>query len=98
MIVEHAVLEVRPGQEAAFETALQEALVHISSSPGFGSLRVARGIESASRYILVVEWDTLEAHTEGFRGSPAYDKWRAALHHFYEPFPTVEHFTVVAEA
>ena len=97
MIVEHAIMDVIPGQEEAYEAALAEALPFISSSPGFRSLRILHGIESPSRYVLLVEWDTLEAHTEGFRGSPAFESWRALLHHFYEPFPVVEHFTIAAE-
>jgi heme-degrading monooxygenase HmoA len=63
--------------------------------PGFVSLRILRGIESPSRYLLLVEWETLEDHTVGFRESAEYQEWRALLHHFYDPFPTVEHFTSI---
>ena len=93
MIVEHALLEVIPGQEAAFEWAFARAQSIIGASPGFRSLTLSRGIEQPSRYLLLVEWDTLEDHTEGFRGSPAYQEWRRLLHHFYDPFPVVEHYT-----
>jgi heme-degrading monooxygenase HmoA len=95
MIREHAVLPVIPGQEQAFEGALQEALPLIAGSPGFLRLSVSRGVESPSSYLLLVEWDSLEAHTEGFRGSPEYQRWRDLLHHFYDPFPVVEHFAEV---
>jgi heme-degrading monooxygenase HmoA len=95
MIREHAVLPVIPGQEQAFEAALQEALPLIAGSPGFRRISVSRGVESPSSYLLLVEWDTLEAHTEGFRGSPEYQRWRDLLHHFYDPFPVVEHFAEV---
>jgi heme-degrading monooxygenase HmoA len=98
VVTEHAVLDVKAGQEAAFEAAFAEALPLIASSPGFVALRLARGHEVPGRYLLLVEWATLEAHTEGFRGSPAYSRWRELLHHFYDPFPTVEHFEVVASA
>ena len=70
----------------------------IAASPGFLSLRVARCIERPNCFLLLVEWESLKAHTEGFRGSPAYEEWRALLHHFYDPFPVVEHFEVVASA
>ena len=96
MIVEHGVLDVRPGQEEAYETALAEALPFISSSPGFLSLRIVRGIESPSRYVLFVEWESVEAHIKGFRESPAYERWRELTHPFYEPAPQVEHFNLVA--
>lgn len=92
MIVEHALLPVRPGLGAEFEAAFAEATAIISASPGFRNLRLSRGVESPGTYLLMVEWDSLEDHTEGFRGSAAYDRWKELLHHFYDPFPTVEHF------
>ena len=98
MITEHAVLEVVPGQELAFVAAMEEAKSLIAGSPGFVSLRVERCVERANCFLLLVEWETLEDHTHGFRGSRAYEEWRASLHHFYEPFPVVEHFEAVVTA
>jgi heme-degrading monooxygenase HmoA len=92
MILEHAVLEVVPGREAAFEEAFATAKGLISTATGFRSLRLSRCIEEPSRYLLLVEWEQLEDHTTGFRGSSAYQEWRGLLHHFYEPFPTVDHY------
>jgi heme-degrading monooxygenase HmoA len=92
MILEHAVLNVRPGQASAFEMAFDQARTIIAASPGFESLRLGRCVEHAARYVLLVEWTTLEDHTSGFRGSQPYGEWRRLLHHFYEPFPRVEHF------
>lgn len=98
MITEHALLEVRAGQEEDFEVAFAEAKSIIAAADGFESLELQRCIERPSRYILLVRWASLEDHTEGFRGSPGYQEWKALLHHFYEPLPTVEHFRIVAEA
>ncbi len=98
MITEHAQLEVIPGQEAAFVEAMERAKALIAASPGFVSLRVERCVERPSSFLLLVEWGRLEDHTEGFRGSAAYQDWRAALHHFYDPFPVVEHFEAVVTA
>ena len=98
MITEHALLDVVPGQEDAFTQAMEQAKNLIASSPGFVSLRVERCVEQPHRFLLLVEWEQLEDHTEGFRRSPAYDQWRAALHHFYDPFPVVEHFDLVVSA
>ena len=98
MITEHALLEVIPGQEDAFLAAMDTAKTHIAGSPGFVSLRVERCVERPGCFLLLVEWAHLEDHTEGFRGSPAYQEWRAALHHFYDPFPVVEHFEAVVTA
>jgi heme-degrading monooxygenase HmoA len=98
MIREHAVLPVIAGQEGAFEAALREALPLISGSPGFRRISVSRGVETPHHYLLLVEWDSLAAHQEGFRGSPAYERWRELLHHFYDPFPDVQHFEDVVSA
>ena len=92
MILESALLDVKPGEEAAFEAALQEARPLIAATPGFRSIAVRRCIETPNRYLLLVEWETLEDHTIGFRQSPRYETWRALLHRFYDPFPRVEHF------
>jgi len=93
MILEHAVLDVRPGQEAAFEAAMRAARPLIAATPGFHGIEVRRSLEAPHRYLLLVAWDTLEDHTVGFRQSERYAGWRALLHRFYDPFPTVEHYT-----
>jgi heme-degrading monooxygenase HmoA len=98
VITEHAVLPVRPGQAAAFVEAMDRAKAIIAASPGFISLRVARCLERPDTFVLLVEWETLEAHTVGFRGSEAYQEWRALLHHFDDPAPVVEHFETVVTA
>jgi heme-degrading monooxygenase HmoA len=96
-VTEQGVLTVRPGQEAAFEAAMGVAQPLIAASPGFGGLRLSRCLERPGTYLLLVEWASLADHTEGFRGSPAYQEWRAALHRFYEPMPVIEHFVTVLE-
>ncbi len=98
MITEHAVLEVVPGREDEFIAAMDSATRIIAASPGFVSLRVERCLERPSCFLLLVEWQRLEDHTEGFRGSAAYEDWRALLHHFYNPFPVVEHFEAIVTA
>ena len=92
MILEVAILDVRPGSEAAFEAAFAEARPLIASIDGFLGLELRRCVEKPSRYALLARWRRLEDHTEGFRGSPQYQRWRELLHHFYDPFPTVEHY------
>ena len=95
-VLEVALLDVRPGQEAAFEDAFRKAQAIIASMPGYRSHELQRCLERPNRYVLLVRWDTLEAHTQGFRGSPQYQQWKALLHHFYDPFPVVEHYVPVA--
>jgi heme-degrading monooxygenase HmoA len=97
VVLEHAVLDVISGEEKQFEEAFSVAKGIISSSPGFVSLRLQRCMENRSRYLLLVEWERLEDHTEGFRGSPHFEEWRRLLHHFYDPFPVVEHFESAVE-
>ncbi len=92
MILEHATLDVLPGQESAFERAFEKAEPIISSMPGFRSLQLSRCLERNTRFLLLVEWDRLEDHTEGFCGSSQYQEWKRLLHHFYAPVPTVEHY------
>lgn len=97
MILEVATLDVRPGREAAFEAAFREASAIIAGMPGYVSHQLQRCLEHSSRYVLLVNWQTLEDHTVGFRGSPGYQEWKALLHHFYDPFPTVEHYSMVLD-
>ena len=91
-MLEVARLDVRPGQAPAFEAAMAEARPLVEASPGFRRIDVRRCVERPDRYLLLVEWDTLADHTEGFRGSDRYERWRELLHHFYDPFPEVEHY------
>jgi heme-degrading monooxygenase HmoA len=95
MILEVAVLNVRAGSGTEFEASFSEAAPIIASSPGYVSHELRRCIEVPNRYILLVKWQTLEDHTIGFRGSAAYQKWKALLHHHYHPFPTVEHYELL---
>lgn len=97
MILEVAILDVKPGQESEFETAFEQAQKIISSMNGYVSHQLQKCIENPNRYILLVNWQTLEDHTKGFRESDEYQKWRAMLHHFYDPFPIVEHYGKVFE-
>jgi heme-degrading monooxygenase HmoA len=98
VILEHALLPVKPGQEASFESAFAEAKAIIAGMPGFLRLMLSRCRERPNTYLLLVEWDRLVDHTEGFRGSPQYQEWRRLLHGFYEPFPVVEHYEQVDSA
>jgi heme-degrading monooxygenase HmoA len=92
MILEHVILPVRSGRESEFEAAFAEARLLIEASAGFRGLSLTRGIEHPETYLLLVEWDSVDAHETGFRGSPAYEQWSALLHGFYDPFPAVTHF------
>lgn len=93
MIVEHALLQVKPGQERAFETAMQEARALIAASPGFHFISVQPALAGdESEYLLLVQWDDIGSHQEGFRKSDRYQRWRELLHHFYDPMPVVSYF------
>jgi heme-degrading monooxygenase HmoA len=95
MILEVAMLNVKPGQGAAFERAFAEAQTIISSMAGYVSHQLQRCLEVGDKYVLLVQWQRLEDHTVGFRQSAEYQQWRKLLHHFYDPFPTVEHYDPV---
>ena len=95
MILEVAILDVRHGEEASFEAAFKQASAIISAAKGYVSHELQRCIETTGRYLLLVHWQTLEDHTVGFRGSDEYQEWKKLLHHFYDRFPTVEHYDSV---
>lgn len=92
MVLEVAILNIKHGQSQDFEAAFAKAQLIISSMNGYVSHQLRKCLEHDHQYILLVEWQTLEDHTVGFRGSQDYQQWKALLHHFYEPFPTVEHY------
>ena len=95
MILEAAALNVKPGEAARFEDAFREAQAIIASMPGYRSHELQRCLEREGDYLLLVRWDSVAAHQEGFRKSPRYQEWRRLLHHFYDPFPTVLHYEAV---
>jgi heme-degrading monooxygenase HmoA len=95
VILEVAILEVKPGLGAEFEAAFKTASGIIASAPGYICHELQRCLETENRYILLVRWQKLEDHTIEFRRSPAYQTWRSLLHHFYDLFPTVEHYETI---
>jgi heme-degrading monooxygenase HmoA len=90
MILESAILSVKRGQDVAFEAAMARPL--IAATPGFLGMEVHRCTGTPGRYLLLVRWRNVEDHVTGFRKSPRYEEWRRLLHHFYDPFPNVEHY------
>jgi len=97
MVLEVAILNVRPQQSADFEKTFGAAQPLIASMPGYEGHELRRCVETPARYLLLVWWRDLESHTLGFRGSPQYLRWKELLHHFYDPFPQVEHYMPVHE-
>lgn len=93
MIKEVAILSIQKGQSEAFQQAFSKAEKIIQGMPGFLNHQLLKCMEQEDRYILLVDWETLQDHTIGFRQSPEYQDWKALLHHFYDPFPVVEHYS-----
>ena len=99
MILELADIRIAPGQNAAFEEAIERGLrTVISHAKGFAGFKVNRGMESPERYILQIFWNTLEDHTVGFRQSEAFAQWRAIVGPFFASPPVVEHFELVTRS
>jgi heme-degrading monooxygenase HmoA len=96
MILEHAVIAVRPGAGPEFEAALARARPIITSCQGFVSLELRRGIEEPHRYLLLVGWETLDDHLVGFRQSDAFTRWRAEIGEYFDGAPVVDHYEGVA--
>jgi heme-degrading monooxygenase HmoA len=95
MVVEVALIEVVPGQEEAFVAAYAAALPLLTSTPGCQAVRMTRGVETSSRFVLLVEWDSVEAHLDNFRATERFARWRALIGPFFASPPVVEHFTDV---
>ncbi|MGC5326556.1 antibiotic biosynthesis monooxygenase family protein [Brevibacillus sp. SYSU BS000544] len=95
MILEAVMLQVKEGMEQEYEEAFRRASHIISSMKGYIDHELQRCMEVKGKYLLLVKWESLEDHTIGFRESAEYQEWKKMLHHFYDPFPIVEHFEKV---
>src|SRR5688572_25436751 len=98
MILEVALIDVSPGQEDQFAAAYQQAHPILAGTEGCRSVRMTRGVESPSRFVLLVEWDSVEAHEENFRNTERFTQWRTQIGPYFAQPPVVEHFTDVAPA
>ena len=99
MILEVADIRIAPGQQAAFDEAIERGLRTVASqAKGIRGWKVNKGIESPERYLLMIFWDTLEEHTVGFRQGPLFAQWRAIVGPFFAQPPQVEHFTLLGES
>ena len=99
MILEIADIRIRPGEQAAFDTAICRGIDTVmAKAAGFRGYKVNRGVESPDRYVLMIFWDTLENHTVDFRNSSAFAEWRAIVGPYFAVPPQVEHFTLVAKS
>ena len=92
MILEVAILYIKEGLSQDFEANFKKAELIIASNKGYISHQLKKCIEEENKYILLVNWETIEDHEIGFRTSKKYQEWKALLHHFYQPFPIVEHY------
>jgi heme-degrading monooxygenase HmoA len=95
MVLEIADFAVLPGTEEEFAAAVREGVRYVFDTPGFRNARLTRGVESPSRFVLLIEWDSLEAHTVGFRESENYPRWRELITPFFDGAPRVEHFNEI---
>lgn len=92
LILEIAPLYIKTGQNESFEESFREASSIISQMPGYIHHELLKCLENESKYVLMVRWEKLEDHTQGFRNSKEYSRWKKLLHHYYDPFPVVEHY------
>lgn len=95
MVLEVALIDVLAGREDEFAAAYRKGHTLLATTPGCRSVRMTRGVESASRFVLLVEWDSIEAHLDNFRATDRFTQWRALLGPFFNGAPTVEHFVDV---
>lgn len=95
MVLEVALIDVLEGLEDEFAAAYRKGHEILASTPGCRSVRMTRGIETANRFVLIVEWDSVEAHLDNFRATDRFTQWRALIGPFFDGAPRVEHFTDV---
>jgi len=99
VILEIADIRIHPGQQSAFDEAIQQGLAKvISQAKGFRGFKVNKGVEDTERYILMIYWETLENHTVDFREGPLFPQWRAIVGSFFAVPPVVQHFTLLAKS
>lgn len=98
MILEIAEIEVKPSTEAAFEAGVAAAAPLFRGASGCLGLELHRSVEFPSRYRLMVRWQTVEHHTVEFRGSEAFQKWRALVGGYFAGTPRVEHVACALHA
>jgi heme-degrading monooxygenase HmoA len=98
MVLEVAIIDVHPGQEDAFAVAYATAHHLVATTPGCRTVRMTRGIESPSRFVLLVEWDSVEAHLTNFRASERFGQWRELIGPYFAAPPVVEHYVEVPAA
>lgn len=92
MILEAVILYIKSGSENEFERDFSTAGQYVSAVEGYIKHSLRKCIEQEGKYLLLIEWETLESHTVGFRNSPQYQEWKNLLHHYYDPLPVVEHY------
>jgi heme-degrading monooxygenase HmoA len=95
VVVEVAVFEITPGEEDAFVAAYHRVRGEVAGTPGCLSVRLTRGVESPSRFVLLAEWESVDAHLAGFRATDRFTRWRAAIGPYFAAPPQVEHYTDV---
>jgi heme-degrading monooxygenase HmoA len=95
MVLEVALIDVQPGQEEAFAAAYRQAQPVLAGTPSCRSVRMTQGIESSSRFVLLVEWDSVEAHENNFRATDRFGQWRGLIGPYFAAPPRVEHFVDV---
>ena len=97
MVTVVAILNIRDGQSAAFEAAFRQAAPLIAAAPGYIGHELQKCLDTPRRYLLLEHWHTRDAHMLGFRQSPGFEEWKRLTHHFYDPFPSVEHYEPFVE-
>ena len=95
MILERALFTIKPGEESDFESAMEQAKEVVGQAPGFRSFSLRRGVERPSTYLLLIEWDSVEAHLQGFRESDLFVRWRELIGLYFATAPEVEHYNAV---
>lgn len=97
MILEVAILKIKPGENSKFEAVFPKAEAIISSIPGYISHELQRCVETRGKYHFLIRWENIDAHMINFRQSPKFQEFRGLLGGFFAEPPVTEHFERVTD-
>ena len=98
MILEVAIIKIKPGETSKFEAVFPQAEAIISSIPGYISHEMQRCVETKGKYHFLIRWENIDAHMVNFRQSPKFQEFRGLLGGFFAEPPFAEHFERVTDS
>src|SRR6476659_53836 len=93
MVVEYIRYTIPADRAAAFEDAYARAGAILTADDHCLGHEIARGVENPERYVVRIEWDSVEGHEQGFRKSAAFGEFFALVKPFFEAIEEMTHYS-----